>query len=129
MEARAEDPRAGAGFGGTDARDGRRAVGRGAARAVGDGHVVRLPSGLVQQAERPGHQELDVVGVRGQRQRDVAERRRHQRGVRGPSFGPVGTITSKSEPFTRASDSSPSKRRSGAMDISQSLPLSATNMP
>ena len=48
---------------------------------------------------------------------------------RGSSVGPVGTITSKSDPFTRDSDSSPSKRRSGAIDISQSLPLSATNMP
>jgi hypothetical protein len=38
-------------------------------------------------------------------------------------------MTSKSDPLTRASDSSPEIRRSGAIDNSQLLPLSATNMP
>ena len=47
----------------------------------------------------------------------------------GPSSGPVGTITSKSDPLTRDSDSSPVIRRSGAIESSQLLPLSATNMP
>ena len=46
-----------------------------------------------------------------------------------PPPGPVGTITSKSDPLTRASDSSPENRRSGAIDSSQLPPLSATNMP
>ena len=41
---------------------------------------------------------------------------------------PVST-TSKSEPFRRERLSSPWSRRSGAIDISQSPPLSATSMP
>src|SRR6185503_4848098 len=54
--------------------------------------------------------------------------------LHGPGYGPSTdrapvSTTSKSDPFTRASVSRPWSRRSGAIDMSQSLPLSAMNIP
>ena len=85
MKARAEDPCGGAGFARPQPCGRRGAQRQRTARAVGKRHVVGAPPFLRQAAERPRHEELDVVGVGRNGHRDVGAGFHHDRDTGRPS--------------------------------------------
>src|SRR5207245_7962466 len=102
-----------------------------------ESEVLPIPLGSVAvQVATPGQLDGPLPGgkaglhgpVRGHRMLAASDHAEPQGYWPSTDRAPVST-TSKSEPLTPDRLSSPFSRRPGAIDMRQSLPLSATNMP